>query len=113
MKKLLNLLELFLLNPTLFDNVSENKKNETSKLIANEREKILERLDEIDIEDEIPIIEATTFWDFPKQSYGLSAKGNNKHPGVTPAFIIYNMIWRYTDPGDLVVDPPCVVVVPR
>lgn len=106
-EKLLNFLELFLPNPTLFDNISENKKNETSKLIANEREKILERLNDIDIEDEIPIIESTTLWDFPKQSYGLSTKGNNKYPGVTPAFIIYNMIWRYTYPGDLVVDPMC------
>jgi DNA modification methylase len=60
-----------------------------------------------DIEDEIPLIEATTFWDFPKQSYGLTPKGNNKYAGVTPALIIYNMIWRYTNPGDLVVDPMC------
>ncbi len=61
----------------------------------------------VDIEDEIPIIEATTFWDFPKQSYGLTPKGNNKYAGVTPALIIYNMIWRYTNIGDLVVDPMC------
>lgn len=54
---------------------------------------------------EIPLIEATTFWDFPRQSYGLTPKGDNKYPGVTPALIIYNLIRRYTDPGDLVVDP--------
>ena len=62
---------------------------------------------EIDIEDEIPLIETTTFWDFPKQSYGLTPKGNNKYAGVTPALIIYNLIWRYTNPGDIVVDPMC------
>lgn len=61
----------------------------------------------VDIETEIPMIESTTFWDFPKQSYGLTPKGNNKYAGVTPALIIYNMVWRYTEPGDLVVDPMC------
>jgi DNA modification methylase len=55
--------------------------------------------------DEKPTVEATTLWDYPKQSYGRIPKGNNKYPGVTPAFIIYNMIKRYTEPGDLVVDP--------
>ena len=62
---------------------------------------------EADIQAEISLIEATTFWDFPRQSYGLTPKGNNKYAGVTPALIIYNMVWRYTDPGDLVVDPMC------
>ena len=32
-------------------------------------------------------------------------KGDNKYPGVTPAFVIYNLIQRYTKPYDLVVDP--------
>jgi DNA modification methylase len=54
---------------------------------------------------EKPKLEATTLWDFPTQSYGEKPKGDNKYPGVTPAFIIYNMIKRYTKPGDLVVDP--------
>jgi len=52
-----------------------------------------------------PPIFSTTLWDYPKQSYGATPKGNNKYPGVTPAFIIYNLIWRYTKPGDLVLDP--------
>lgn len=56
-------------------------------------------------EDEKPILDATTLWDFPKQSYGKTRKGNNKFQGVTPAFIIYNLVQRYTQPGDLVVDP--------
>ena len=54
---------------------------------------------------EKPRIEATTLWDFPRQSYGESAKGNNKYAGVTPAFIIYNLVRRYTEIGDVVVDP--------
>lgn len=52
-----------------------------------------------------PPIFSTTLWDFPSQSYGDKPKGNNKYPGVTPAFIIYNLIHRYTEPGDLVCDP--------
>jgi DNA modification methylase len=50
-------------------------------------------------------LEATTLWDYPRQSYGKTLKGNNKYAGVTPAFIIYNMVKRYTHPNDLVVDP--------
>jgi DNA modification methylase len=56
-------------------------------------------------EDEKPKLETTTLWDYPTQSYGKLSKGNNKYTGVTPAFIIYNMIKRYTEVGDLVVDP--------
>lgn len=55
--------------------------------------------------DEKPKLEATTLWDYPKQSYGKTPKGDNKYPGVTPAFIIYNLIKRYTEPGDTVLDP--------
>ena len=53
------------------------------------------------------IIEPTNLWDFPKQSYGKNPKGNRKFNGVTPAGVIYNMIKRYTNEGDLVVDPMC------
>jgi DNA modification methylase len=56
-------------------------------------------------DDEKPRLEATTLWDYPRQSYGKTPKGDNKYAGVTPAFIIYNMVRRYTEPGDLVVDP--------
>lgn len=52
-----------------------------------------------------PTMESTTLWDFPTQSYGDSKKGDSGFQGVTPAFIIYNMIQRYTAPGDLVLDP--------
>ncbi|MFC1909385.1 TRM11 family SAM-dependent methyltransferase [Chloroflexota bacterium] len=56
-------------------------------------------------QEEKPILEATTLWDYPRQSYGKTPKGNNKFQGVTPAFIIWNLIQRYTEIGDLVVDP--------
>lgn len=57
------------------------------------------------VENDLPPFETTTLWDYPKQSYGLNPKGNNKFQGVTPAFIIWNMVQRYTKKGDLVVDP--------
>ena len=57
--------------------------------------------------EEKPVVEATTLWDFPTQSYGSSRKGDSRYQGVTPAFIIYNMLQRYTEPGDLVLDPMC------
>lgn len=56
-------------------------------------------------ENEKPRLASTTLWDFPRQSYGTKPKGSNKYAGVTPAFVIYNMVWRYTDPGDTVLDP--------
>ncbi|MFQ5909497.1 MAG: TRM11 family SAM-dependent methyltransferase [Thermoplasmata archaeon] len=48
--------------------------------------------------------QVTTLWDYPRQSYGETKKGDNRFPGVTPAFVIRNLIQRFTEPGDLVVD---------
>ena len=55
--------------------------------------------------EEKPRLESTTLWDYPRQSYGRTQKGSNKYAGVTPAFVIYNMVRRYTEPGDTVLDP--------
>jgi DNA modification methylase len=55
--------------------------------------------------EEKPRLESTTLWDYPRQSYGKTQKGSNRYAGVTPAFVIYNMVRRYTEPGDLVLDP--------
>jgi len=99
-KKLVDFLDLFLSNTNLFNIRAQ-------KLIHSTKGKIMEKIDETDIEEEIPLIEATTLWDFPKQSYGKTPKGDNKYPGVTPALLIWNLVWRYTEPGDLVVDPMC------
>jgi len=55
--------------------------------------------------DEKPPFQATTLWDYPKQSYGKTPKGDNKFQGVTPAFIVWSLVERYTQPGDLVIDP--------
>jgi len=51
------------------------------------------------------LIESTTLWDYPTQNYGTKSHGNNKYNGVTPAFVIWNLLQRYTKEGDLVVDP--------
>ncbi|HIQ49289.1 MAG TPA: class I SAM-dependent methyltransferase, partial [Aquifex aeolicus] len=69
--------------------------------------KVLKKINKERVIDKFyrPPLFSTTLWDFPKQSYGDTPKGNNRYPGVTPAFIIYNLIHRYTEPGDLVLDP--------
>jgi 23S rRNA G2445 N2-methylase RlmL len=54
-----------------------------------------------------PSFETTTLWDFPTQNYGDKPHGDNKYSGVTPAFVIWNLIQRYTKEGDLVIDPMC------
>lgn len=54
-----------------------------------------------------PKFETTTLWDFPTQNYGDRPHGDNKFSGVTPAFVIWNLLQRYTKEGDLVVDPMC------
>jgi DNA modification methylase len=102
-KKLIDFLDLFLPSPLL----THTSTNKSAASILEQKERIKEHINEVDIEDEIPLVEATTIWDFPRQSYGLTPKGNNKYPGVTPALIIYNLVWRYTEPGELVVDPMC------
>lgn len=72
---------------------------------TEQKELIQEIKEDISKGDEKPPIESTTLWDYPTQSYGKTPKGNNKYAGVTPAFIIYNLIQRYTNEGDIVVDP--------
>ncbi len=106
-KKLTNLLDLFIPNPLLINSETDLEGNQLSSLLGEYKEKIKKRINERDIEEEIPLVEATTLWDFPRQSYGLTPKGDNKYQGVTPALIIFNLVWRYTEIGDLVVDPMC------
>lgn len=106
-KKLVNLLNCFVKTSASFPIDKDSKSHISSSALLEEMEKITLSKAALDIESEIPLVETTTFWDFPRQSYGLTPKGNNKYAGVTPALIIYNMIWRYTNPSDLVVDPMC------
>lgn len=80
-KKLINFLDLFTPNKTLLNVTSRFQKNETANLILKEKNRIIKRINERDIEDEISLLEPTTLWDFPKQNYGLTPKGDNKYLG--------------------------------
>lgn len=48
--------------------------------------------------------QVTTLWDYPSQSYGTGQQGNPHYKGVTPSYVIWNLLTRYTQPNDLLVD---------
>ena len=50
-------------------------------------------------------LHTTTLWDYPSQSYGPGAQGDQDYSGVTPSHVIWNALRRWTRPKDLVVDP--------
>ncbi len=49
-------------------------------------------------------LETTTCWDLPYQSPKGRTFGNSGYRGCTPALVIWNLLKRYTHPGDLVID---------
>jgi DNA modification methylase len=51
--------------------------------------------------------QVTTLWDYPSQDYGEKSQGLPGYKGATPSYVIWNLLKRYTDAGDLVVDPCC------
>lgn len=55
--------------------------------------------------DAEPRLETTTLWDFPAQNYGGRKQGSTAYAGATPSYIIWNLVQRYTRPGELVIDP--------
>jgi DNA modification methylase len=50
-------------------------------------------------------LQPTTLWDYPSQHYGQGTQGDPNYRGATPSYIIWNLLERYTQPKDLVVDP--------
>ena len=54
-----------------------------------------------------PRIQTSTLWHHPSQQYGDAPMGTPGYEGRTPAYVISNLLERYTRPGDLVVDPFC------
>ncbi len=52
-------------------------------------------------------VQPTTLWEYPSQHYGDGMQGDQRYVGATPSYVIWNMIQRYTKPGELVVDPFC------
>ncbi len=51
--------------------------------------------------------QVTTLWDYPSQHYGPEEQGDKNYKGATPSYVIWNVLHRFTAPGDVVVDPFC------
>lgn len=51
--------------------------------------------------------QTTTLWYYPSAQYSDEPKGTPGYQGATPAWVIWNVLERYTRPGDLVIDPFC------
>ncbi len=52
----------------------------------------------------------TTLWEYASQHYaapGSTMQGSAKYSGATPSWIIWQVLQRYTKPGDTVLDPMC------
>ncbi|HED64609.1 MAG TPA: DNA methylase, partial [Planctomycetes bacterium] len=52
-------------------------------------------------------LQTTTLWYYPSQQYSDEPMGDPRFVGRTPAYVIWNVLTRYTREGDLVVDPFC------
>ncbi|RYF11884.1 MAG: hypothetical protein EOO40_02425 [Deltaproteobacteria bacterium] len=52
-------------------------------------------------------VQTTTLWDYPSQHYGRTVQGDAAYIGATPSYVIWNLLQRYTRPGDVVLDPMC------
>lgn len=58
--------------------------------------------------DKPPVaLHESTLWDYPSQHYGRRPQGDANYRGATPSHVIWNVLQRWTKPGDLVVDPFC------
>lgn len=52
--------------------------------------------------------QTTTLWYYPSQQIpGEGVQGNPRYTGRTPAYVVWNLLDRYTREEDLVVDPFC------
>ncbi len=51
--------------------------------------------------------QTTTLWDYPSQHYGDGMQGDRRYKGATPSYVIWNLLSRYSKPGDIVLDPMC------
>ena len=52
-----------------------------------------------------PKLQTTTLWYHPTQQYSEEPMGDPRYTGRTPAYVIWNLLERYTRPDDLVLDP--------
>lgn len=53
------------------------------------------------------VVQPTTLWEYPSQHYGEQEQGDKAYVGATPSYVVWNLIQRYTQAGDLVIDPMC------
>ena len=51
--------------------------------------------------------QVTTLWDYPSQHYGDDEQGSQAYRGATPSYVIWNVVHRFTQAGDRVLDPFC------
>lgn len=51
--------------------------------------------------------QTTTLWYYPSGQYSEEPMGTPSYAGATPAYVIWNLLTRYTRADDLVVDPFC------
>lgn len=51
--------------------------------------------------------QVTTLWEYPSQHYGEGEQGSQAYRGATPSWVIWNVLHRFTQPGDRVLDPFC------
>ena len=51
--------------------------------------------------------QVTTLWDYPSQHYGDEEQGSQAFRGATPAYVVWNVVSRFTGAGDKVLDPFC------
>ncbi|MEE8468223.1 MAG: DNA methyltransferase [Planctomycetota bacterium] len=51
--------------------------------------------------------QTTTLWYYPSGQYSDEPMGTPGYRGATPAWVVWNLLERYTRAGDLVVDPFC------
>jgi DNA modification methylase len=49
----------------------------------------------------------TTLWEYPSQDYGRQPHGDKDYVGATPAWVIWQLLQRYTREGDTILDPMC------
>ena len=49
----------------------------------------------------------TTLWEYPSQDYGRQPHGDKDYVGATPAWVIWQLLTRYTRQGDVILDPMC------
>ncbi len=54
-----------------------------------------------------PKLQTSTLWFHPSGQYGERPMGVPGYPGATPAWVVWNLLERYTRAGDFVLDPFC------